>query len=354
MPGAWGVVWPDEEPDSTGGDLRPSPRMTLPQLFECWFEPVILIGERDAAQATRLLWRDTMKHWREKTTNPRISECDGNDRLLAGFHQQMREAKYRRTKLPGGKEYPLSQHTIRRHLLNTQWLLVRCQELGLITKAPRLKVKRVKPRTKPAFTSEQVQALFDHLPQAKRPERLPVSSGDFWRGLLAFALIAGVRKGTFFALEWDWWVKRADGWYVDFPDHSVPKTDRGVCVAVPNWLQRFLFRWPRLGKCVFANTGGKEGQPWSLSHWDECHEELQRQIGIEQPLPFQAWRRTLAQEMVRMGVRFGQNVASAALDHRDLQTTENFYAAAANMFRRTYMPLFHVPPENDGQMRLFE
>jgi hypothetical protein len=351
---AWRILWPDDDgSDGGNGELLLSAKMTVPQFYEHWFEPVVLVGERDAAISTRLLWRDTLKYWREKTDNPRLSECDGNDRLLAKFAEQMRSATYRRTKLPTGREYPLRPHTIRRHLLNAQWLLARAQEKGLIKKAPRMRVKRVKPQTKPAFTIEQVRAIFDTLGTFSRPTGLPVSTPDFWRGLLAFALISGVRKATFFALEWDWWIERSDGWWVDFPDHSVPKTDRGICVAIPDWLKRILFRWPRTGTQMLHNAGGKRGEPWSLSHWDECHDELQLAAGMTRPLPFQAWRRTLSQEMVRMGVVFGQNVASAALDHRDLQTTENFYAAAANMFRRTYPPLFYVAPD-DGQKRLFD
>ena len=348
--GGLNVFWGDGEPPDRGSGL--SPRMTLPRFFFQWFDPVVLEGERDAAASTRLLWRDTIGYWERLTPNPPLAACDGNDQLLAAFCTAMRKATYRRSKCPGAREYPLAPHTIRRHILNAQWLLAAAQKKGLISEAPRSKQKRVRPRTKPAFDAAQIATIFEAIPKLPRPTGLPCSTADFWRGLLATALITGVRKGTYFALEWSWVVERADGWWIEFPDHSVPKTDRGVHVALPDWLRRHLFRWPRISAKIFDNAGGKGGVPWSLSHWDECHDELQRLASIAKPLCFQAWRRTLGQEMIRFGLRDARKIAQAGLDHRNEQTTEDFYTAAAQSFRRSYPPLFYVPPD-DGQMLLF-
>jgi integrase len=344
------LIHPDD-PDLDEGPA-PSPRMTLPRFYLAWFEPVVLIGERDASDSTRKLWRDTIGWWERLTTNPPLSDCDGNDQLFAKYCELLRSATYQRSKIPGAKNYPLSQYTIRRHIQNVQWLLARASEQGVIARAPRLRQRRIKPKTKPTFGQDQFTAIFEVLSQMQRPAGLPVSTPDFWRGLLATALIAGVRKGTFFRLEWSWFIQRPDGWWIDFPDHSVPKTDRGLCVAVPDWLQRFLFRWPRTGAQVFHNSAGRHGVPYSLTHWDVCHDELQLLAGISKPLPFQAWRRALGQEMIRLGLQFARRVAQRALDHQAIATTDDFYTAAANNFRRTYPPLFHVP-DDDRQRRLF-
>lgn len=339
--------------DQDEDDPKPSSRMTVPRFFRAWFDPIVLKGERDAADSTRKLWEDTIRYWERLTPNPPLIDCDGNDQLFADFCTRVRTATYVRSKVPGAKEYPLRPYTIRRHIQNAQWLLARAQEEGLIRKAPRLRLKRIKPKTKPTFDIAQVESIFEAMPQMTRPTGLPVSTPDFLRGLMATAFMTGVRKGTFFRLEWNWFVQRPDGWWIDFPDHSVPKTDRGLCVAIPDWLHRFLHRWPRIGDRVFSNTAGRRGQPCSLTHWDKCHRELQLLAGIAKPLPFQAWRRALGQEMIRLGLIFARKVAQRALDHQSEQTTEDFYTAAANMFRRTYPPLFYVAPES-GQMRLFD
>lgn len=320
-----------------------SPRMTLSQLYHHWFEPVVLVGERDAATATILLWRKSLDWWLQKTGDPPLNQID--EHTLAGFHVAMRTATYKRAKV-GGQLYNVEPITAKRIVQHVQAVLGRAVQKKLLDDAPRLKIRRVRTRKKPAFTAEQIAAIFAAAPQMRRPGGLLPSPGEFWRGLLAFALVSGVRKGTFFALEWNWFVNRSDGWWVDFPDHAVPKTERGVCVAIPDWLRIFLFRWPRTGERVF-------GSHWSLSHWDDCHVDLQLRAGISVPLPFQAWRRTLAEEMIRSGSAFALRMAQAGLDHRDAHTTEDFYAGSANLFRRSYPPLFYVPPE-DGQRRLFD
>jgi integrase len=320
-----------------------SPKMTLTELYHHWFEDVVLIGERDAADSTLVLWRKSLDWWALKTGDPPLNQID--EHTLAGFHVAMRTATYSRAKI-GGTLYNVEPITQKRIVQHVQAVLSRAGQKKLLDDVPRLRIKRVRTRKKPAFASEQIAAIFTAASRMRRPLDLSPSTGEFWLGLNAFALISGVRKGTFFALEWDWFVQRSDGWWVEFPDHAVPKTERGVCVAIPEWLRIFLFRWPRTSARVF-------GSPWSLSHWDDCFVELQLAAGIHSPLPFQAWRRTLAEEMVRSGAAFGLRMAQAGLDHRDSGTTEDFYAGSANIFRRSYPPLFYVPPE-DGQRRLFD
>lgn len=330
-------------------DLEPedgtalSPRMTLGQFYRSWFRPIVLEGERDAAGSTLVLWDRSLAWWHEKTGDPPISQTD--EFTLANFQKAMRTATYARAKI-GGKQYDVKPITAKRIVQHVQGVLMRAAQKHLLDEAPRVKIKRVRTKKKPAFNPDQIATIFEAASRARRPERLPVPTPEFLRGLLGFALVSGVRKGTFFSLEWGWWAKRPDGWWVDFPDHTVPKTDRGICVAIPEWLRIFLFRWPQVGPRVFDN-------PWSLSHWDDCHVELQLAAGIERPLSFQAWRRTLAEEMYRLGNSFLRRVAQAALDHRDARTTDEFYADSANIFRRNYPPLFYVPPE-DGQRRLFD
>lgn len=337
-----------------GDDATLSSRMTLSRFFRQWYEPVVLVGERDAADNTRKLWADTVGYWERLTGNPPLTDIDGNDKLFAKYCELLRSATYQRAQGPGAKQYPLAPFTVRRHIQNVLWLLGKAKEKGLIAKGPEHRQRRIKPKTKPTFAIEQVTALFEALPLMQRPTiGLPVGKTDFARGLLATAFITGVRKGTFFALEWSWFEKRSDGWWIDFPDHSVPKTDRGLCVAIPDWLQRFLFRWPREHARVFHNLAGREGQELSKTFWDCWHDELQLLAGIAKPLPFQAWRRAFGQEMIRLGLRFAQGVAQKGLDHQSQSTTEEFYTAAANHFRRTYPPLFYVPGD-DRQKRLFE
>jgi hypothetical protein len=320
-----------------------SAHMTLTRLYHDYFEPIVLEGERDAATSTILLWRKSLDWWALKTGDPPLTQID--EHTLASFQIAMRSATYTRAKV-GGTVYNVEPITAKRILQHVQAVLSRAAQKKLIGDAPRMRLKRVRVKKRLAFTPSQVQHIFQAAAACRRPDHLPVPTGEFWRGLLAFALISGVRKGTFFKLQWDWFVKRPDGWWVDFPDDAVPKTERGICVAIPDWLQQFLFRWPRTGACVFGNR-------WSLSHWDDCHVELQLAAGIAAPLPFQTWRVTLAEEMVRAGATFGLKMAQAGLDHRDQSTTEEFYAASANLFRRNFRPLFYVPPA-DGQRRLFD
>jgi integrase len=329
--------------EESAGDGRLSPEMTLPAFYWSFFRPVELVDMRDSSENTLVLWDRSIGWWAEKMGEPPLAQID--ERALASFQAAMRTATYARAKI-GGKQYPVQPITAKRVVQQVQAVLRRATEKKLLDEEPRVKIRRVRTKQKPPFTPEQIPAVFEAAARQRRPENLPLPTPEFLKGLLAVALVTGVRKGTFFALEWPWFIHRPDGWWVDVPDHSVPKTDRGICVAIPEWLRIFLFRWPRVSGRVFEN-------PWSLSHWDDCHVELQLAASIERPLSFQAWRRTLADQMIRCGAPSLQKAAAAALDHRDARTTEDFYASAANIFRRNFPPLFYVPPE-DGQRRLFD
>jgi hypothetical protein len=182
-----------------------SPRMTLTELYRHWFEDVVLIGERDAAESTVVLWRKSLDWWAVKTGDPPLNQID--EHTLAGFHVAMRTATYSRAKI-GGKRYNVEPITQKRIVQHVQAMLSRAVQKKLLDEAPRLRIKRVRTRKKPAFTSRADRVDFRGDRRMRRPARICPCDGRVFARTAGFALISGVRKGTFFALEWSWFVKR--------------------------------------------------------------------------------------------------------------------------------------------------
>lgn len=330
-----------------------TPQMSLRDFFSRWFLPIVLRGEKTNAASTIRLFEDSLEWWERITGDPPLRLID--DYTLAAFHEGLRAATFRRGKL--GREKPLSQYTILRHLKHVQQLLERAgpqidprkpakQLVGIL---PRYRLSKPIAKPKPHFTLEEAQkvvaASIDLTVQMVPGYSTPL----FFRGLIGMAFVSGYRVGTLMALEWPWLVEKPDGWWIEAPSEAVPKTGKWKDVALPGWLAEALLAFPRKARKIF---------PWHChdDHLDKVHYRLQALARVrpdQQLLGWNAWRRTHATQMAALGAGFALSISQRALDHGDARTTSGHYVDVENLLRRQLPPLWDGPPVPDRQQRLF-
>lgn len=339
----------DWQPVEGGSSL--SPLMTLPEFFEAWYLPVVLIGQNDDSESTIKLHRDALRYWAELTQpkNPPLRAI--TDEVISAFTPALRNATWKRGIV--GKERPLAKHTVAKHLKNIRAVLSRVGPTlhpkrpgkALVSEVPYIAVSVPKAKPKPCFSLEVARKIVAASREVETPEIPGIPSWRWWQAVLCGFFYSGTRAGTIFSLEWDWLQEREDGYWFDIPAGAVKKTHKAIEVPVhPAWLKAILG--------IRTSDPKVYPRPFCYEHFSVLHDRAQTLAGIpaDKQLSPQAWRRTHGQEMLKLGARFGIKAAQLALDHADSSTTLGNYVTLATIMRQ--LPL--IAEEDDPrQAKLF-
>lgn len=361
-------LWtPDVDTDEPGGI---SPRMTLCDFFDEWYLPIVLSGERAAARKTVLIYRDALRYWTRLTGNPRIEDL--TDYTTATFASAMRTATYRRGKL--GAEQPLRPRTQRKLIGALRAVLVRVgptvdprrRGKGLLREAPQLVLERPsRTRVKPAFDIADARRIFAAAGTAewhwnkpgrgsvlRQPQSVPAHL--LLPAWIACLYYTGQRTGTTLLLDWSMVRERAGGVWFEIDERCVPKTHKAVDVYCHPDLHALLLAVRR------ANTNPQDQRLFPFQGCYKAlvtrHRVLQQQAGIpaERRQSPQAWRRTHATELAKVGAQSGYEAARRALDHSSESVTKDFYVNIQPELVGRLPLLAEHRDTADRQRRLFE
>lgn len=329
-----------------------SPEADLPAFFEAWFLPVAIRGE-GKSRGTELQYRETIAWWKQLTADPPLRLID--EFTISSFRDSLAQATYKRGK--AGKPRPLSTDRIAIHLRNLRAMLNR---IGFKHRPGKATAKildqvwdvhcpKLHPEPKDCFELEKAQAIVQAAYRTDVPQLAGIEPWQWWRAFLGALYVTDLREGTVRRLERDMLFKKPDGWWLKLPRALVPKTGKGKWMALPDWLMTAIQALPAVGPLIFVASRHKD----TLKR---DHKHLQSLAGIpfEQQLPLQAWRRTHAREMQRLGAGYAIEVARRSLDHGQSSTTTGHYADITEEIRRRLPPLWEIPNGDTRQKRLFE
>lgn len=324
---------PDEQ-------TRKGTKQTLSQVFESWYVPIVLIGQRNASTNSVREWRTTIDWWIKLTGDPPLDLVD--DYLVAQFVTGLRSATWSRSKL-GPKNKRLSEFTQYKHLKGVRSLLMACGPIvdprrtskNVIERVPLVVAKKPHARRKPALAMETARSIVAAAKNVNVPNWPGISAVAWWRALLALLFYTGLRIGTVLRLRWHWVTKRPDGWWLEVPASAVPKTHKPVERPLHDLVVQSL-------EAIRGHSELLVPWPHCYEHLRRVHESLQAAAGIPSSewLSPHAWRRTHGQEMARLGSRFGLQLAQFSLDHADPRTTSDFYVDIASDLMRRLPPLW--------------
>jgi integrase len=357
-------IWSPDGDFSPGDGKSLSPDIRLSQFFERWFLPIVLVG-RHASAATIVSYRESLAYWISFTGDPPLEEID--EFVAVEFTSRLHEANYKRG--PAGAPKPMKAFTQAKHLRQIRAVLYRTgpttdakrQAKELLPRAPMVEIVQVqKSRPKVPFSLEEARGIAAAASrvEAWAPQRGDVTPpaappGLWWAAMIAALYYTGLRSGTLLLIRWRMLVVRRDGAWLSLPEEVVPKTHKS----------REKFLHPSAHSALLAMKASMESKPstlifdWqrSYSHFVDCHERLQKLAGIppiettprDKWLSPQAWRRTHAKQMGRLGIKSAAAIAQTTLDHADSATTEQFYCDMEPDFIRL------LPPLVEPQRRLF-
>lgn len=342
----------DEEETSGGEPPGLSAEAGLPDFFERWFLPVAIRGE-GKSRGTELQYRETISWWIRLTPNPPLKLID--EFTISAFRDALARATYKRGQ--AGKPRPLSSDRIAIHMRNLRALLNRVgykQRPGkptakLIDQNWDVPCPKLHPEPKDCFELERAVAVVSAAYRIEVPQIAEVEPWQWWRAFLGALYVTDLREGTVRRLERDMLFKKTDGWWLKLPRALVPKTGKGKWISLPDWLMTAIEALPAVGPLIFLAARHKD----TLKR---DHKHLQQLAGIpfEHRLPLQAWRRTHAREMQRIGAGYAIEVARRSLDHSQSSTTTGHYADITEELRRRLPPLWDLPTGDSRQGRLFE
>lgn len=374
--------------DSSAGDdgARLTPAMTLGQFFAAYYRPVALEA-CGASAATIALAQDTIAWWRELTGDPPLCEIDAVK--TAEFVAALRGATFVRGKV--GRPRLLAPSTVVKHLRQLKSILRRIGPslspdkpgANLLPQAPCVPGKLRAPsptRPKCCFSVDEARRLLaatsdvgDWRFKGRRrragvtPDFLAsyrANPVEWWRAFLCTLFYLGVRSGTALDLRWDSIVDgatvdggRAGQMWVQIPGSDVRKTGKAVARLLhpraAAELQKLRSRSPAATH-VFR-------WPHSYEHLTVLHERLQQAANVppikNKHRSLQAWRRTHATEISRLGADVRLKAAQWALDHSDARTTSAHYVDFEGAIRAELilaLPDIAEPIRGDAQLRLFD
>jgi hypothetical protein len=282
---------------------------------------------------------------------------------VSSFASKLREYKFTRSRSRDGRPAPgaqwrkLSPERVAVHLRNLRAILNRMgprvrpdkPTAGVLEQPPAVKVPRLNPEPKDCFELSRARQIVAAARHFDRPRMPGITPYEFWRAYCAWLFVTDVREGTLWGFEWDMLLRRDDGWWLKLPRALVPKTGKGKWLGMPEWAVEAVARWPRVNRTIFT-------RPYHKDWMRELFYELQAAAGIPEAerLPPQAWRRTHAREMQRLGAGFAIEVARRSLDHGDQRTTTSHYADITEELRRQLPPLWDLSADDPRQRRLFD
>jgi integrase len=132
---------------------------------------------------------------------------------------------------------------------------------GYLPKVPKFRKVRQPERIGRIITPEHFQAIYDACNNAKLPEGMPYSAGDWWRGLLVFAITTGWRIEEILSLRRDdidlktgriltrAEDNKGDRDDMDYLPESALDEVRGLVTFRP-----LLFHWPHNRKALWAES----------------------------------------------------------------------------------------------------
>jgi integrase len=348
------LVLPDEvgnEPEDETRVGEVSLNIRLRVFFNRWFRPIVIEGG-GRSEGTLRGYQELLGWWERLTPDPPLRLID--DFQIAEFCKRLRGAKYRRGKL--GTDRPLSASRVWLLLRNLRTVLRRIgpqrddsPTAGLAWKMPPVPGEKPETDLKESFTLEQARAIVAAARRMQRPRIEGVTPGEFWRGLLAWYYVTGLRRGSLLAVEWSMLSDRREYQLLSVPGRLVQKTGKGTKLFIAPWAWRAVAHWPRSQPLIFV-------WPHDVDHLNDLHYELQSHAGIpdNEQLSIQGWRRTHGNMMGECGLELAQRIAQRALDHGDARTTKASYADFENRIRLKLPPLWDEgPPIDDRQRHLF-
>lgn len=330
----------------------------LSEFFWEWFAPNALDGEGKSA-ATKEGYRQTVRLWVELTGDP-----IGFDQFtVSEFAAKLRAYKFTRAKdqhgrvAIGANYRPLSADRVNIHLRNLRAILNRMgpqrrpdkATAKLLEQPPAVKVPKLYPDPKDCFELSRARQIVAAARGFDRPQVAGLSAWQFWRAYLAWLYVTDVREGTLWGFEWSMLARKEEGWFLKLPRSLVTKTGKGKWLGMPDWCVTAVEAWPRINATIFPRA-------YCTDWLRTLHYELQSLAGIPEAeqLPPQAWRRTHAREMQRLGASFAIEVARRSLDHGDSSTTTGHYADITEELRRRLPPLWDLVTDDPRQGRLFD
>lgn len=335
-----------------------SPNMRLSDFFELWFVPNAMEGESKASSTLRG-YRETVELWCLLTGDPPAFDQFTISKFVTGLngYQYTRARRFDGGIQPGATFRPLSADRINIHLRNLRAIL---QRMGpqrkpdkatakLVQETPVVHVPKLEPDPKDCFELARARQIVAAGAKMDRPDLPGVAPHEFWRAYCGWLFVTDVREGTLWRFEWEMLIEKEDGWRLRLPRALVPKTGKGKWIGMPEWLVHSVQRWPRTQAAIFPKA--------HCSNWIRAlHYKLQELACIPEAeqLPPQAWRRTHAREMQRLGADFAIEVSRRSLDHGQSSTTTSHYADITEEIRRRLPCLWDLNKEDRRQRHLFD
>jgi integrase len=335
-----------DAPDDRG---EVSLNIRLRAFFTRFYKPIVIDGPGLSA-GTLAGYLELLGWWERLTSNPPLRLID--QFLVSAFAKRLREATYKRG--PLGVERRLSPCRVSLLLRNLRSILYRIgpqrdhrPAAELPFRPPAVPVDNPELEPKEAFSLERARAIVAAGRLIDRPRLEGIPTPDFWRALLAWYYVTGLRRGGLLGVEWTMLADRRDHWLLTVPARLVEKTGKGKRIAIPLWACAPVAGWPRGRPQIFAF-------PYSVDHLNDLHYELQTLAGVPEAeqLPIQGWRRTHANAMGEAGLHLAERLAQAALDHADSRTTRASYADFENRVRLRLPPLWDLSERPDDRQRL--
>lgn len=343
-----------EDAGADGAGSRLSPAMTLRQFFREFYRPVALEAA-GASASTISLALDAIHWWEALTDDPPLYAIDTP--CTARFVAALQSATYQRGPLAAPRL--LAPYTVQKHVRQLRAILRRVgptlspdrPAANLAAAAPGVpRVLRAPAvqRPKCCFAADELRRILDACrelpswPHKGTRKRVAASlddvatyragQADWWTAFLCTLFYVGVRSKTALELKWDSIVDgasveggRAGQSWVEIPGADVHKTGKPVARLLhpraAAELARLRERSPAATR-VFR-------WPHTYEHLSDLHRRLQQAAGVP-PIKgvyrsLQAWRRTHATEICRLGGDVRLRAAQWALDHSDSRTTARHY-----------------------------
>jgi integrase len=339
----------DQHPDESRGKV--SENIRLDQFYRRWFKPIVIDGE-GLSPGTEKVYEGLLAWWKQLTSDPPLRLID--EFTVAAFAKRLRTATYKRGKL--GQERPLGEQRAWILLRTLRALLNRIgpshdprkMTAALSVRMPVVPMTPVEPDLKAAFSLEQARRIVAAASDFNRPRIEGITPKQFWRGILAFLFVTGLRRGAVLKAEWSM-LHRTDHWQLRIPGNRVAKTGKGKWCSIPDWAMAAIESWPRNQPQIFVF-------PHDVDHLNDLHYELQTIAGIpaEDQLSIQGWRRTHSNAMGDLGLDLATRLSQRALDHADAATTKRHYADFENRVRLKLPPLWDEAEVDDRQLLLFD